>query len=383
MPSYSPDTLTLEALRSAPVPDFIERDPEALTSFYVTEFERLSGRTLYQGQTEMYVIEVMAYAHSILGEAAQAAFLQNRAIWAVGRHLEEVGANVSTFRLPAHTAASRVRFTLSEPSPVGVLIAAGTRVAPEGEEVSDLIFSTIEEVIIPSGQLSGDVDVIAAEPGLRYNDFAPGQISNILDPIAYVSTVENIIASGGGSDQEDDDRYRLRIVNAFERISRAGPREGYVEHVKAVNPAIIDVAVVRPQPGYIEITPLMGDGVSSDAIDRAILDYLDPETIVPMGDYVSIKKASMRTFDVALNVRIFGASQGLYGQIDLAVRTVFQRWTLTLGSQIAPSAILAAVKALDGVVDVTGPGFDYTDLAATEFAGLGNVTINLVDAPNV
>ncbi len=72
---------TIEQLRSSPPPSFLERDPFRLKQFYVEEFERLSGRTLYPAQPEMFTIEILAYAASIFSEAGQTAFLQNRAIW--------------------------------------------------------------------------------------------------------------------------------------------------------------------------------------------------------------------------------------------------------------------------------------------------------------
>lgn len=375
--SYAPETLTLEALRSAPVPDFVERDPFKLKAWYVAEFERLTGRTLYPAQTEMFVVEVMAYAHSVFGEAAQAAFLQNRAIWATGRHLEEVGANVSTFKLPAQTATSRVRFTLSQVRPNGVVIAKGTRVSAG----DSYIFSTTEEMVISAGQLTGEVDVVAASAGVGFNNFDPGQIKEILDPIAYVSTVENIIASGGGSDIEDDDRYRLRIVNAFERISKAGPREGYVEHVKAVNPAIVDVAVIRPQPGYIEITPLMlvnGVGtVSSDAVDAAILDHLDPETLIPMGDYVSIVKATGHGKDLVATLRFNGQAPD-QALVDAAIRAAFAPFSARLGAQISPRPLETACMGFSGVVHAEITGLAYEDLPDTHFAFINSLVINLV-----
>lgn len=371
--SYALETLTLDALRSAPPPEFIERNTEALKAIYVAKFEDLTKRTLYPAQTEMFVIEVMAYAHSVLGEAAQTSFLQNRAIWATGRHLEEVGANVSTFKLPAQTATSRARFTLSEARPNGVLIGKGTRVSAG----DDYVFSTIEELVIPAGELTGEVDIIAAKAGIDFNDFELGQIKEILDPIAYVSAVENIITSGGGSNVEDDDRYRLRIVNAFERISKAGPREGYVEHVKAVNPAIVDVAVIKPQPGYIEITALMLDGVSSDAVDAAILDHLDPETLIPMGDYVSIVKATGNGKNLTVTIRFNGQAPD-QALVETAIRTAFAPFSARLGAQVSPRPLEAACMAFSGVVHVEVSGLAYEDLPATHFAFINSLTINLV-----
>lgn len=374
--ALEPQTLTLDALRDAPVPEFITRDPFVLKQFYVDEFEKLTGRKLFPAQTEMFVIEVMAYAKSIMGEAIQTAFLQNRAVWAEGRHLDELGANVSTFRLLAQTANCRVKFTLSMLRNLAIVIPAGTRVSAG----NNLIFSTQDELVIPAGNADGEVDVVANIAGAEFNALELGQISDLLDPIAYVASVENVIASAGGSDIETDDRFRVRVVNAFERISKAGPRAGYVEHVKAVNPSIVDVAVIKPQPGYIEITPLMLDGVSADAVDQAVLGHLDPETIVPMGDYITIVKAVEQPFDLVMTVRVNGDGAGMQEKAEKAATDAFYPWTQSLGAQIAPSLITSAVKAITGVIDCDGPAFAFTDLPAIKFASINLLNINIVEA---
>lgn len=376
---FDPDKLTLEALRALPAPKFVERDPFELKRRYVQSFEAETGRTLYPAQTEMFVIEVMAYARSIMGDAIQSAFLQNRAIWAEGDHLDEVARNVSTFRLPATLATSQVRFTLSAARPVGVIVPVATRVAASDE----LVFSTTQEIIIPAGDMTGDVDVVALSEGANHNGLEPGQITDILDPVAYVASVVNILASGGGSDIEKDDRLRLRVVNAFERVSKAGPRAGYVENVKAVNSAIVDVSVVRTQPGYIQITPLMQDGTAPDVIDAAILEKLDPETTVPMGDYVSVEKAQRRGFAPTITVRVDGIAIDIQSNVNDVIVDQFADWSQILGARISPAAIIARIKVLSGVVDVQVADFEFTDLAATEFAGLDGVTLNIVEAPNV
>ncbi len=49
-----------------------------------------------------------------------------------------------------------------------------------------------------------------------------------------------------------------------------------------MNPEIVDVEVIRPEPGYIDIYPLMKMGLPSAELKWDILDYLDPETLRPM-----------------------------------------------------------------------------------------------------
>ena len=233
------------------------------------------------------------------------------------------------------------------------------------------------------GDLTGSVDAIALEVGVAGNGFLAGQIDTILDPVAYVTGVANLTESGSGADAEIDDRFMRRVVNAFERISQAGPKAGYREHVKSVNPAIVDVAVIRPQPGFIEIYPLMLDGVASNEVDDAILAYLDPETIRPMGDDVSILKASQIDFDVVLTGRTISASPEMIVAMDVAARAAFLPWNQSLGSQVAPSEMTVSVMTVPGLIDLDIVGLDWADLAEHEFANLNSLIINLVDAPNV
>lgn len=378
--AYKPKQVTLDELRAAPVPDFFQRDTVEIKKALVAKFEADTGRTLYPAQTEMFFIDLLVYVVSMLGEAGQAAVLQNRAIWAQGRHLDDVGVDVSTYRLKAAHAQSKVRFSLSEVRATAVVVPVGTRVAAG----SELLFSTVRELVIAAGDLTGDVDVVALIAGENHNGLQLGQIEDILDPVAYVTSVSNVLISAGGSNIESDDRFRERVANAFERISRGGSRQGYIENVKAVSALIVDVAVIRTQPGYIEITPLMVDGVCSDVMDAEILAYLDPETMIPMGDYVSISKASEVTFDVVMTLKVKqGMVDGVQGRVEALIRQQFNEWRMVLGAQIAPSALVEAVRAVLGVVGVTGPAFEFTDLPATSFAALGVLTVAVQEVENV
>lgn len=375
-----PATFSLDELRAAAVPEFFQRDTGEIKKSLVAKFEAETGRTLYPAQTEMFFIDLLTYAVSMLAEGAQAAVLQNRAIWATGRHLDEVGANVSTYRLKAQPAQSNVRFTLSAIRATAVIIAQGTRVSAG----SDLIFTTAKELVIAAGNLTGDVDVTADQAGEAYNDLQLGQIEDILDPVAFVSGVANVLISDGGADIESDDRFRIRIANAFERLSKGGSRQGYIENVKAVSTLISDVEVIRTQPGYIEITPLMIDGISSDLMDAEILAYLVFNNLMPMGDYVFISKVTEVTFDVVMTLSVApGMAGAVQDQAEGIIRDRFKAWRLTLGAQVAPSALVEAVRAIAGVVGVTGPSFSFTDLPSTSFAGIGLVTVNIQEVENV
>lgn len=370
---------TIDQLRSSPPPSFLERDPFKLKQFYVEEFERLSGRTLYPAQPEMFTIEILAYAASIFAEAGQTGFLQNRAIWAQGSHLDEIGANVSTYRLPAQPATCLVRFILNGPLASPLEILAGTRISS-----GEVHFRTLIDATIEVGELTAAVNAEAEIEGPTGNGFQPGQIESIVTPIAASISVENLTASANGVAIENDERFRLRITNAFERISKAGPLEGYKQLVRSVHQSIVDVHVERSQPGYIVITPLTTDGVSTDELDAQILAACDPETAIPMGDFVSIAKATAQDFNVTMTVRVEpGHDTNWTTIVEETITNLFVALSTKLGRQIAPSALISAVKSIDGVIDVDGPGFGFTDLNSTTFAILGAITLTIEETPNV
>lgn len=378
--TFDPAIPTIDELRALPMPEFAERDTSVIKQKLIANFERISGRTLYPAQPEMFMVELMSYTLANVGSGLQNGLIQNRAIWAEGTHLNQLGANVGTFRLSAQYARAEVEFTLSEARNSAVVVPVGTRVAAG----SALVFRTVQELVIPAGRLTGIVETVALATGVAHNDLQLGQVQDILDPVAYVSGVTNTQISAGGSDAEADDRFRERIINAFERITRGGSRAGYIELVKAAHPDIVDVAVVRPQPGHIHIFPLMKSGIAADAIDDLIIDYLDPETRIPMGDFVSIQKAAAKVFDVVMTLKVTpGFAANAVAQAEDVIRSLFAVWGQTLGAQIAPSALVEAVRGVPGVVGVEGPAFAFTDLANTEFAVLGTLTVNLTEAPNV
>lgn len=370
---------TLEDLRAAGAPSFFERDPAKLKATFKAKFEAVSGRALYPAQTEMFLIEVAAYALSILHEAAQTATIQNTAVFASERHLEDRGANVSTFRLLAQPSKTTIRFALSEVRLVDIVVPRGTRVASGNA----IVFATNTDLIIPAGMLSGTVMATAQTAGATWNGLAIGAASDLLDPVAYVTSAHNIDVVTGGTDIESEERFRLRVVNALFTIAKTGSRNGYREHVMAVDPEIIDVDVIRPEPGHIDIYPLMRSGLPSAALRDAVLAYLDPEILRPQGDYVRVLSPEPVDFTVVVNVRTQAAIPGLQAAVSSAVAVAFRPWTAALGSQISPATLIAAAMAVPGVIDANATGIAYTDLPSHRFARLAELTVNVTVTPDV
>lgn len=364
---------TLADLRANGAPEFFERDPSVLKARFKAKFEEVSGRTLYPAQTEMFLIEVAAYALSLLNEAAQNGVLQNTVVFSEGVHLENRAANVSTYRLLAQPAKTTLEFRLSAVRLLDTPIPAGTRVGA-GTTIS---FATDSSLVIPAGMLAAPVQATATVPGATWNGIGIGAVNDLLDPVPFVTSASNVTDVTGGTDAEEWERFRLRAANALFTIAKTGPRNGYREYVMAVDPEIVDVAVIRPEPGKINIHPLMRTGLPSTELKASVAAYLDPETRRAMGDDVTVLDPVRDGFTFTLTVRCLAAVPGLKDAAEAAAIAAFEPWTQELGAQIAPSVIIAAVKSLAGVTDVS-TDLAFTDLAATHFAGIDGITADVL-----
>ncbi|UXN07504.1 baseplate J/gp47 family protein [Bartonella sp. HY761] len=365
---------SLEALLKTPLPQIYETDPLKIRDRMITQFEQATGRKLYHGQVEMYLIETWAYGLSLAAEEAQRQALDYLVPFASVSGLSQLATNRWTPRLPAAKASVILTFTLNQKRNQNTLIPADTRVSAGSGNV---IFLTQNDAIIEAGKTSIEVLALASEAGVNANNLTATSITTFLDPIAGLS-VSNTVAPDGGADIEPLDAWRLRIANAPKRISRAGPADAYRETVMGVSSAIVDCAIVRPEPCYINIYVLTLEGDAKAALKTQVLAALDPETVRPLGDEVTIKNCE--GLECALHIIIrcrFGA-----GIIEAEAKTLITKqqalWREKLGGVIAPSDLAEPIKHIAGVIDVDVQGLLFQQLKPWQFMDKANVTIEMV-----
>lgn len=394
--SFAPAALTLGSLRARGEPQLFDRDTRSWKTRLVAWFEAASGRTLYPDQTEMFLVEMLAYVMAMHGESAQAAVIQNLAVWATGRNLDDVAANLSIFRLLAQRAVTRFRFTLAAARPSAVLVPNGTVVSND-----TVAFATIADVTIPAGSLTADADATAIDAGAAANGFLPGQLARPLSSIAPGLTGANITTSSGGSDAESDEHLRESAVDAAESFDRRGGWGGYGLFVRRFNPAFVDVAIDRPAPGHIHVVPMIaGDAAPGTTLLNQLRGALDPETVTPQGDYVTVRAPTPTDFTVTLQLKVDPLASGaaIAAEVEARVRAAFAAMrrpllsgsrqtqfapeTGRLGAQVAPGPLVAAAMAVPGVVDASVSGLVFTDLAFDRYPRMAGLTINQTGVPD-
>lgn len=245
--------------------NFVEVDAGKIEREMISDFETALKTTLYPGDERRIFLQqetpIIVGLKNSINDAAR----QNLLRYARGPQLDALGERYDTPRLPAQKAVVTLEWTLSSAQPNPVTIAKGKRATPDGQ----FFFATVEDLVIPAGNLSGTVKAEATVAGANHNGFVPGQISTIVDPTPFVASVANIDTSSGGADEEPDDDgvniwsgYRERIRLAPTKVSTAGPEDAYKYWAKTASQDIVDVAVLSPDPGEIKIIVLMKNGES-------------------------------------------------------------------------------------------------------------------------
>lgn len=263
----------------------------------ITRAEKYLDRTLAKGDPVRLFLEAIAYEFVLLRNIIDFTGKQNLLAYAEGEHLDHLGILVGTARLLPRRARSTVRFHLAKPQLIAIDIPAGTRVSA-GDKV---FFETIRDASIAPKKRVVDVPVECTEVGEVGNGYLAGQINKIVDPLPFLKEVENITTSEGGGDKENDQNFRERIQKAPEGFSCAGPTGAYEYYAKLANQEIESVSVTSPQPGEVEIRPLMRDGViPQEEVLAQVAATCNDRRIRPLTDKVTVLAPTALNYNLDL-----------------------------------------------------------------------------------
>ncbi|NJD38458.1 MAG: baseplate J/gp47 family protein [Geobacter sp.] len=366
---------------SLPEPSFITRDPAAVTAEMVTQYEAMTGKTLQPAQVERVLIDLIAYRESLLRIAIQEAAKQNLVEFAHYPMLDYLGALVGVARLEARPAVTRIRFDLAVASGVDTIIPAGTVIASKDGVVN---FTTDTALVISAGQTTGEVAATATTAGTTGNGYLAGEVNSLTTPLAGITAASTTFTSGG-ADAEDDDRLRERIKQAPESFSNAGSRGAYRYWAMTAHQSIVDVAVLSPSAGVVQIYPLTVDGTPSQGILDAVEATCNADTVRPLTDDVHAVAPQAKPFAIACSITPTVAADPaiLVQQVQTALEAVATDLRRSLGRDLVVHRLIAAAQDVTGVYKaaITSPVADETN-ADNEWSDCTGITITLTEAVN-
>ena len=356
-------------------PDFIERDADKITAEMIAQYEAATEKTLYPAQAERLLIDLWAYREMLVRVAAQEAAKQNLVAFAREPMIDYLGELVGVYRLAAQPATTTLQFSVDEELAIDVLIPAGTRVSAS----DSIIFATDTDVVLTAGLLLVNATATCTEPGAAGNDWQPAQVSQLLDEIDNVDLqVTNLAASSGGSEQEDNDRLRERIKLAPESFTNAGSRMAYRFHAMQAHPNIVDVAVLSPVPGTVELYPLLSTGLPDDSILTLVESFCSDEKVRPLTDTVRAKTPVQVDYTIDAQITIYRNQDA--NSVKDEANNAIQNWVAArrtkLGVDIVPGQI-NAVLTVSGVYQVELPGLELVVLAENEWANCTAINVTI------
>lgn len=162
---------------------------------------------------------------------------QSFVLTASGRYLDLHGAEVSTFRHQENAARGIVAFGRTSPTPYDIMIPRGTVITTPiiSTNVDPIKFATLEDVILPAGEMSISVEIVATSPGVAGN-LPAGAISRMETPVPGIQTI-SATSTSGGTVMESDNDFRDRILGAW-----AGRSTGTTNAIRA---AVLSVQGIR------------------------------------------------------------------------------------------------------------------------------------------
>ena len=319
---------------------------------FETKYTEETGRKikLRPGDKEHIHLRVLAGQYYQMYQQLDYAAKMNLLKYSKGDFLKHLGAFKKTFIQEPRAAVVKVRFTLSEARKDVIYIPEGTRVTA-GDGV---YFATDDYAEVAAGESYADVTCTCETAGDIGNNYQPGTIEIIVDPVPYVKSVTNITKSEGGSGEESEESFRERIFLAPSSYSVAGPADAYEYWVKQYNSAAIeDVKIYEPVEAVVDIRILLrGGALPSETFCSGCLQYLKDNPIIPLTDNNYVLPPDVVGYDLKATYYISRSDinnvKSIQDSIE-AAKDTYLNWQRTkIGRDLNPDALIEFVRAAGG-----------------------------------
>ncbi|CNC28605.1 baseplate assembly protein J [Yersinia pseudotuberculosis] len=99
---------------------------------------------------------------------------------------------------------------------------------------------------------------------------------------------------------ESDSDFRVRIPQAFEGLSVAGPTGAYEYHAKSADGRVADASAISPTPACVTVTVLSreGNGAASSELLAVVEAALNDENTRPVADRVTVQSARIEDYEI-------------------------------------------------------------------------------------
>lgn len=372
----------LEAIDSLPDISFIDGITlqglqNLLISAYLKKYEEVTGRRIRLAKADPNRIILLANAQVLyqgfehIDRAGKMNFLK----YSYGEFLRNLAAFKNVAELEPKPATVNVKWMLAEPRTVVTAIPEGTRVTADFET----FFESTEYNEIPIGETEITITMTCTEAGEKGNGFAPGEIIEQVDPLAFIDSIVNIDTSAGGTDEESDQSIAERTYLAPSAYSTAGPDDAYIYHAKNYDPSIGDVVPTSPTPGVVDIRFMMADGtIPSAATIAGLKSYLAQRGKRPLTDNLQVGAPEVVSYNITatyyINKSDRANAEAIQDGAEQAVEDYKDWQSAKIGRDINPDELRGYMKEA-GVKRIVITAPEFTVLTTQQIAQCSTVTL--------
>ena len=227
----------------------------------------------YARRTGTALAEDCDLAVRLYAAAAQLQALDIQAWWvldqcfpqtAQGMYLDGHAQMRGVSRREATKAVGTLRFSVVSPSAVELPITAGTVCMTAGE----VRFQTTADAVLPAGDLFVDVPAEAVESGETGNVPA-GSVAVLTACPVGITGCTNPAAFFGGSDAEDDESLRARVLESYLRLPN-GANAAWYEQSAMSHAGVAAAQIAAASIVTCLLTPFLAAWVAKQNAKRAL-----------------------------------------------------------------------------------------------------------------
>lgn len=148
------------------------------------------------------------------------------------------------------------------------------------------------QAVMVAYALGSDLEQLAANNNVSRLTVTPADV-NAVPPVSAV--------------MKSDDDLRLRVPDAFEGLSVAGPTAAYEFFAKSADGRVADVSATSPSPAEVLITVMshVGDGTAPEDLLRIVDTALNAENVRPVADRVTVQGVTIFDYSVRAKLHLF------------------------------------------------------------------------------
>ena len=355
----------------------MEQLADEMLSWFKEKRKELTGEDIVLGKADDRRIMLLAGAYFIyqgymyMDDAGKMGLLK----YSRGDYLENLGALKHIYRKPATPSTTTLRFEIIAPRTTTINIPRGTRVTA-GDGV---YFATTKYEEIKIGNTFVDIPAVCTTTGAGTNNYDIGDISTIVDLIAFVDRAKNITKPENGADIETDESLRQRIYIAPASYSTAGSIDSYEYFARQYSADITNVRIISPSPGVVEIRYLLRGGVIPEAESiKGLKEYLSCSDIRPLTDKVEVIAPAQVKYTLNLTYYINSSDQSrantIQGKVTEAINEYITWQRSEIGRDINPDVLKQKIiEAGAKRADIISPIFTVVD--SNSVAGVETQTV--------